>query len=61
MYAEPYPEAISDLFLKDGIRDISVNPFEGVKSHSFYRLYKSSFSKKDYQELEKRWDQHSLN
>jgi len=55
VYTEPYPESISeDIFLRDGIRAISIEPFEGVKSHSYYRLYKSTFEKKEYQALEER-------
>jgi deoxycytidylate deaminase len=50
IYTEPYPEAISeDVFLKDGIRTILIMPFEGVKSHSYYRLYKSTLNVKDLQ------------
>lgn len=53
VYTEPYPEAISeDVFLKDGIRTIEIQPFEGVKSHSYYRLYKSPFDLKDIQAIE---------
>jgi len=53
VYTEPYPNAISeDVFLRDGIRKIDICPFEGVKSHSYYRLYQSTFNVKDSQNLE---------
>lgn len=47
-YTEPYPESISEeVFFEDGSRNIELIPFEGVKSYSFYRLYKPVFDKKD--------------
>ncbi len=50
VYVEPYPDSVSeDVFLKDGIRKIILTPFEGVKSHSFYRLFKASYDKKERQ------------
>jgi deoxycytidylate deaminase len=53
VYTEPYPDSISqEVILKDGTRKIKLTPFEGVKSHSFYRLYKSDFDKKELQQLE---------
>lgn len=52
IYTEPYPESISqDVFLKDGIRKIKLVQFEGVKSHSYFKLYKASMDKKEMQEL----------
>jgi deoxycytidylate deaminase len=54
IYTEPYPESIScNVFLKDGIRKIQLTQFEGVKSHSYFRLYKASMDKKEAQQLEK--------
>jgi len=54
IYTEPYPESIScNVFLKDGIRKIQLTQFEGVKSHSYFRLYKASIDKKESQQLEK--------
>lgn len=54
IYTEPYPESIScNVFLKDGIRKIQLTQFEGVKSHSYFRLYKASIDKKEAQQLEK--------
>ncbi len=48
IYTEPYPEAISgDVFLRDGIKKVDINQFEGVMSHSYYRLYKNVFDEKD--------------
>jgi deoxycytidylate deaminase len=53
VYTEPYPEAISEaVFLKDGLRPVLIEPFEGVKSHSYYRLYKPALNVKDLQALE---------
>jgi deoxycytidylate deaminase len=53
VFTEPYPDSISqEVILKDGTRKIKLTPFEGVKSHSFYRLYKSDFDKKELQLLE---------
>ncbi len=52
IYTEPYPESISqDVFLQDGIKKITLIQFEGVKSHSYYRLYKASADKKERQKL----------
>ena len=47
-YTEPYPESISDqVFLEDGTKTVERIPFEGVKSNSFFRLFKSVFDKKE--------------
>lgn len=52
-YTEPYPNSISeDVFLNDGIRNIETRQFEGVKSLSYFKLYKSNYDKKEAQELE---------
>jgi dCMP deaminase len=52
IYTEPYPESISEeVFLKDGIRKIKLTQFEGVKPHSYFRLFKSNMDKKEMQEL----------
>ena len=54
VYTEPYPESISeDVFFKDGSHFIELFQFEGVKSHSYYRLYKSPIDKKEFQIQEK--------
>lgn len=54
VYSEPYPESISeDVFFKDGSHSIELVQFEGVKSHSYYRLYKSPIDKKEFQIQEK--------
>lgn len=54
IYTEPYPESISkEVFLKDGIKMVKLTQFEGVKSHSYYRLYKASMDKKEIQILQK--------
>lgn len=54
IYTEPYPESISeDVFFKDGSHFIELSQFEGVKSHSYYRLYKSPIDKKEFQIQEK--------
>jgi len=53
VYTEPYPDSLSEtLFLKDGIRQISIEQFEGVKSPSFFRLFKPSFDLKEYQAID---------
>ncbi|RJQ41017.1 MAG: hypothetical protein C4550_02470, partial [Nitrospiraceae bacterium] len=50
IYTEPYPESISEnVFFKDGSHSIELVQFEGVKSHSYYRLYKSTIDKKEFQ------------
>jgi deoxycytidylate deaminase len=50
VYTEPYPKSISEnIFLKDGIRNIKVEQFEGVKSSSYYRLFKPTVDKKEMQ------------
>ena len=47
-YTEPYPESISEqVFLEDGTKVIERIAFEGVKSHSYYRLFKPVYDKKD--------------
>jgi|Deesub1362A_J573_1020465.scaffolds.fasta_scaffold00319_8 deoxycytidylate deaminase len=54
IYTEPYPASISqEVFLKDGIRKIKLTQFEGVKSHSYFRLFKASMDKKEMQALVK--------
>lgn len=53
VYTEPYPDSLSEtLFLKDGIRQISIEQFEGVKSPSFFRLFKPAFDLKEYQSID---------
>lgn len=53
IYTEPYPRSISeDVFLKDGIRIIDTKQFEGVKSFSYFKLYKPIYDKKDAQQLD---------
>jgi deoxycytidylate deaminase len=50
VYTEPYPESISeDVFFKDGSHVVELVQFEGVKSHSYYRLFKSNVDKKEFQ------------
>lgn len=50
IYTEPYPESISeDVFFKDGAHTIELLQFQGVKSHSYYRLYKASVDQKEFQ------------
>jgi len=52
VYTEPYPKSISkDVFLKDGTRKIEFEQFEGVKSQSYFRLYKAAIDKKEFQTL----------
>ncbi len=54
VYTEPYPESISEeVFFRDGKRTIELVQFEGVKSHSYYRLYKATIPKKEFQYQEK--------
>ena len=54
VYSEPYPESISEkVFFKDGSHSIELIQFEGIKSHSYYRLYKSTIDKKEFQIQEK--------
>lgn len=52
VYVEPYPESISqDVIFHDGPRRVQLTPFEGVMSHSYFRLYKPSIEKKEYQQI----------
>ena len=52
-YTEPYPESISEeVFLKDGNRSIEMIPFEGVKSYSFFKLFKPVYDKKELSSIE---------
>lgn len=47
-YTEPYPESISEqVFLEDGTKIIERIPFEGVKSNSYFRLFKPVYDKKE--------------
>jgi len=53
VYTEPYPRSISkDVFFQDGIRSIEFEQFEGVKSQSYFRLYKAAVDKKEFQMLQ---------
>lgn len=53
IFTEPYPESISqEVFLKDGIKKVKLTQFEGVKSHSYFRLYKAPMDKKEMQILQ---------
>jgi dCMP deaminase len=53
IFNEPYPESIAEeVFLRDGIRRVDIQPFEGVKSHSYYRLYRPFIDTKEYQKFE---------
>jgi len=50
VYTEPYPESISEeVFFKDGSNIVELEQFEGVKSHSYYRLYKATVDRKEFQ------------
>ena len=52
VYVEPYPKSLSQkLFFEDNRCVIQVDQFEGVKPHSFYRLYKPIYDKKDLLEI----------
>ena len=52
VYTEPYPDSISQMvILKDGIKRIKLTQFEGVKSHSYFRLYKSNMDRKERIEI----------
>lgn len=53
VYTEPYPDSLSEtIFLKDGVRQIAIEQFEGVKSPSFHRLFKSAVDLKEYQTID---------
>jgi Deoxycytidylate deaminase len=53
VYTEPYPESLSEtIFLRDGVRNIVIDQFEGVKSVSFHRLFKSPFDIKESQQIQ---------
>lgn len=52
-FTEPYPNSISEkVFLKDGIRHIKIRQFEGVKSFSYFKLYKTLYDKKEAQKID---------
>lgn len=52
VFTEPYPDSISqNIFLKDGVRHVSVEQFEGVKSNSYYKFFKSPLDRKDMQRI----------
>lgn len=47
-YTEPYPESVSDrVIFEDGTRIIERIAFEGVKSFSYFKLFKPMLDKKD--------------
>ena len=53
VYTEPYPDSLSErIFLKDGVRQITIEQFEGVKSPSYFRLFKPAFDLKEYQMID---------
>jgi len=53
VYCEPYPKSVSiDVFFKETTRKVELRPFEGVKSPSFFRLFKPMMDIKDMQQLE---------
>lgn len=52
-YTESYPNSISeDVFLKDGINKIDTKQFEGIKSFSYFRLFKPHLDRKEAQYLD---------
>lgn len=52
IYCEPYPRSVSkDVFFREGLSDIKIRPFAGVKSASFFRLFKPPLDVKDQQKL----------
>ena len=52
VYTEPYPDSISEkIFLKDGVRHIKIDQFEGVKSPSFHKLFKPPVNIKEQQSI----------
>jgi dCMP deaminase len=52
IYCEPYPKSISQsVFFKEHFIKIEIVPFDGVKSPSFFRLFKSSLPIKDLQQI----------
>lgn len=52
-YTEPYPNSISEnIFLKDGIRNVTIKQFEGVKSFSYFKLYRPRLDKKEAQKID---------
>jgi deoxycytidylate deaminase len=52
IYVDPYPKSISkDLFLQDGIQHVITEQFEGVKPHSYIKLFKPHFDQKEKQSL----------
>lgn len=52
-YTEPYPNSIAEqLFLKDGILQIKIKQFEGVKSFSYFKLYQPQYDKKEAQKID---------
>jgi len=53
IYCEPYPKSVSmDVFFKETMKKIDLTPFHGVKSPSFFRLFKPQLDIKDLQKLE---------
>lgn len=53
-YTEPYPNSISEnVFLQDGVRNITVKQFEGVKSFSYFKLFNPKVDKKEAQKINK--------
>jgi len=52
VYVEPYPKSLAEeLFFNDNREKIIIEQFEGVKPHSFFKLYKPLYDKKDFFEF----------
>ena len=52
VYCEPYPKSISQsVFFKEHFMNVEIIPFNGVKSPSFFRLFKSALPIKDLQQI----------
>ncbi|MDR7868815.1 MAG: deaminase [Sporomusaceae bacterium] len=57
VYTEPYPDSLSEsIFLRDGIRRIECDQFEGVKANSYFKLFKPTMDHKDFRLIEENLD-----
>ena len=52
LFVEPYPKVLSKgMYLKEGVRKVEIEQFEGVKAYSYMKLFKSFMDQKEKQVL----------
>lgn len=51
VFVEEYPNKLKKVYTDQNIKKITFTPFQGVKSNSYYKLYKPYYDKKEQQYL----------